>query len=796
MFEGLKIPESFRSKEVPKSVRSLSEALQAESILLSQLKIAIVSDKQMAKESLSIAPHSREIAHSLVKIDPLGDTFLLKLLAKNSLVFAHKGRAFPEEKEPLLAQVIYEALGEKVTLERGELMQLEIQMRAIIANNKTEAQAEKIKVPLKGRFGRKQREIFSEQRSAERKKGQKKSLKELKRMWRITIAAVIAYLGTGSIPVNEIITNVGQEARQIVKDLIQNSDNPNCIILAATIEERFNEKFGEIPNLIRGLLTDEGCEESLGVFALTDEHDFATPIDFTSEAPEENPVVDTQVQVEETKETLEPDPTEESPLEITTAFSELVLTPIATTIVVPTTLPQPLVATEESPTPELSSEFSTPEAVVTQLTEQSLDTPPVPTTGPGITEAPRVVPTVPPTVFQSPTLEPIENSAEKVVQDESLSGRGQTEEVVPPLVDQVIKPTREVPTEVLEGLADITSPFEAREILQELRMEMLEQRIEVHQNGVVTRTYLLPESIRNIPQSRLIDELLGTNLTTRFGERLPVGALAMVVDFPTEAQAHLGPFLWVQDATVSRSFYQQELADVYTTLNYPQHLLAEIYIQEPFRGSTFRPTDRITIPGQEIFVGAETLEDRVDPKSIFLCIDAEGKWQLRRYEDIMPGEQYTNLIWQFTQTNPEGEQEFVLPRYLVQQQRGQQALSLEGNGQDNVGPSPIFRTDVATGRSDILVVSPFLYLEEAELFAVIMMNAPMANDAIAGKEILVAGSDLHYVSNGAQPYLDEHSRAEVEEVSNFNARNSREDDVSIPSYPHHTGFYIGYDTSR
>jgi hypothetical protein len=333
---------------------------------------------------------------------------------------------------------------------------------------------------------------------------------------------------------------------------------------------------------------------------------------------------------------------------------------------------------------------------------------------------------------------------------------------------------------------EVYIPPQTLRALHELTYEQLIRDVKTNEFiGIRQIVYSLPNKLAEDEHLIL---LLGQHLPTRFGERLPEGVIAIVSQFPEGVIGVIGPFVWVNDNSVSRLLYDTDMIDVYKSQGYPEVLFAEIYIQAPFedRWMPFRPTDRV---GD--FVGEELASGAIKWGAPYLYVDEDGSWQLREYPDIPPKGDAVNLMWNFNPINPEtGHREFGVPIYLRQQQFLQQSITLKNpqDPQDNVGPSIIFRTDKRTGQTDITAIVPYLYLSNFELFRDIIFKTPLADESLPKpNELIVAAGDMHYTSNGRiGPLLDSDEVPLIISVG-----EAREDSVDINGVRNHTGFYLG-----
>ena len=333
------------------------------------------------------------------------------------------------------------------------------------------------------------------------------------------------------------------------------------------------------------------------------------------------------------------------------------------------------------------------------------------------------------------------------------------------------------------AIEDVTCPSQAIYVLRYLDYEYLVSDVRTNEStGIRQTTYRLPPEIVDNDSIVLA---LGQQLPTRFGDRLPEGVVAVVSQFPEEAVGAAGPFVWVNANAVSEAIYGTDMVAVYQSQRYPANLLAEIYIQEPFRDRPmpFRPTDRV---GD--FVGEELAAGAIRQGSIYLCVDRDGSWEQREYPDIPVEGDAVNLLWDFNPMNPEtGDREFDAPIFLRQQQVYQRAITLE-SPQHDVGPSIIFRTDQTTGQTDVVAFAPYLYLSNVELLRDIVYNTPLADGSLPEPDdLIVAGSDLHLTSNGEMgPILGPDEGAVT-----IGGGPVSEGPVDVSGVNNHTGFYIG-----
>lgn len=342
-----------------------------------------------------------------------------------------------------------------------------------------------------------------------------------------------------------------------------------------------------------------------------------------------------------------------------------------------------------------------------------------------------------------------------------------------------------LPPEVTERIENLSTAAGASTVLRELRYMHLIPEVRAHKaTGVKQIVYRLPPAAAN---SRHITLVLGQHLPTRFGERLPEGVVAVVSHFPKGTIGALGPFLWVSANSVSRLLYGQDVSIVYGSLGYPDRLLAEIYVQDPFkdRRLPFRPTDRI---GE--FVGDQLGAGAVHWGAVYLYVDRRGAWRLVEYPDLPDEGDAVHLMWNFNPRGPvSGRREFNVPLYLRQSQLIQQTKTIRNptNPQDNVGTSIIFRTDKTRGQTDFIALAPYLYLDNPDLMEDLMYNAPLPDGSLPEPDhLLVAAGDLHYVSNGKiGPLLN--SDEDGIEVG----RGVESGMVDLRQVRNHTGFYLG-----
>ena len=349
----------------------------------------------------------------------------------------------------------------------------------------------------------------------------------------------------------------------------------------------------------------------------------------------------------------------------------------------------------------------------------------------------------------------------------------------------VIEPFAIAPmSEGLEAaIESVTCPSQAIHVLPYLAYQHLIPEVRTNESTGIRQTiYRLPAEAAD---NEAIILALGQQLPTRFADRLPEGVVAVVSQFPAEVVGAIGPFVWVNASGVSEMIYGTDMTTVYQSQGYPANLLAEIYIQEPFRDRPmpYRPTDRV---GD--FVGEELAAAAIRRGTTYLCIHQNGSWGLYEYPDI-PGEgDAVVLLWDFNPMNPEtGHREFGASIYLRQQQIYQRAITLE-SPQHDVGPSTVFRTDQATGQTDIIAFAPYLYLPNIELLRDIVYNTPLADGSLPDPDnLIVAASDLHLTSNGELSAILSPDAG----VIPVGAGQVGEGAVDVGAFSNHTGFYIG-----
>jgi hypothetical protein len=333
------------------------------------------------------------------------------------------------------------------------------------------------------------------------------------------------------------------------------------------------------------------------------------------------------------------------------------------------------------------------------------------------------------------------------------------------------------------AIENVTCASEAIHLLRYLDYEYLVSDVRINEStGIRQTTYRLPTELVG---NESIILALGQRLPTRFGDRLPEGVVAVVSQFPEGAIGVAGPFVWVNANAVSEAIYGIDMVAVYRSHRYPTNLLAEIYIQEPFRDKPmpFRPTDRVGG-----FVGEELAAGAIGLGSIYLCAGRDGSWAQWEYPDIPAEGDAVNLLWNFNPMNAEtGHREFDAPIFLRQQQVYQRAVTLE-SPQDNVGPSVVFRTDQATGQTDVVAFAPYLYLSNVEVLRDIVYRTPLADGSLPNPDdLIVAGSDLHLTSNGEMgPILGPDQGA-----ATIGGGPAAEGSIDISGVNNHTGFYIG-----
>lgn len=390
-----------------------------------------------------------------------------------------------------------------------------------------------------------------------------------------------------------------------------------------------------------------------------------------------------------------------------------------------------------------------------------------------ITFSPTVTPTVSPTLTMTMTPAPTPRATP-------------TPSMTP--VDALLKAAHQpLSEEMTARIKSVSTPSEALAIVSDLKYENLLPEVRVNSpTGVRQIVYKLPEAAANNPNIILV---LGQRLPTRFRERLPEGVLAVVSQFPKDAVACLGPFIWVQTDYVARLLYKTDVRTVYHALNYPESLFAEIYIRAPLYYPNligwwpFPPSDRI---GR--FVGEDFGKDAMGWP--YLYVGKKGDWRLREYPNIPEEGNAALMGWVFTRVNPEtGKREFTIPIHLIGSQSREQRITIANprRPQDNVGPSIIFRTDDKTGQSDIIATPPYIYLDNAQLFKDIIYKTPLPDGSVPDPEnVIAAAGDLHYSSNGKIGLI-----LAADEGPFWVKEGEGEMSVSMYEVLNQVGFYIG-----
>jgi hypothetical protein len=258
-----------------------------------------------------------------------------------------------------------------------------------------------------------------------------------------------------------------------------------------------------------------------------------------------------------------------------------------------------------------------------------------------------------------------------------------------------------------------------------------------------------------------MSDLLGLRLPTLAGDTLDSGVLAVGVTPPPDTWGRLGPFVWSRTPVDAFRKFGVPMDANYTALAYPPRLIAEVYLNtEAPDGARFRPTDRL---GD--YVGAEIGAGAIRHGAVYLCVSRQGAWRLFEYPELPANEDCVNLVWPFNAPDAAGSRRaFVPPPWLVKEQTAHQVITVDelsagGDPPRNIGPSVIFRTDASASRreTDILVVAPFLYLDNPSLLQEMVYGLPMRDGSLPDPDhLIVAAGDLHYVAFGElRPLLRE-----------------------------------------
>ncbi len=376
--------------------------------------------------------------------------------------------------------------------------------------------------------------------------------------------------------------------------------------------------------------------------------------------------------------------------------------------------------------------------------------------------------------------------------------RAPDEEAIPPtlLVGPIPTPRPLLPSplplppELRDRLRRVTSIVDALQVVPELQFRYLVPELRALPSlGMTQIIYRLPEEAADNPYLALV---LGLPLPTRFGERLPPGIVAVVSQFPRDAVGVLGPFIWVQDGTVSRQLYGVDVRTAYRALRYPDVLLAEIYIEAPvgYPGPgpyiPFHSWSRI-----RGFIGEDLARGDIPWGTLYLWTGPDGSWRLREYPDIPPQGDAARLLWNFNPRDPQlGLRGFGVPPLLQWAQDREQRKSLANQQrlQDNVGPAIIFRTDQTTGQTDILAVAAYLFLQNPQLLRDILYQTPLPDGSPPRPDdLLVGAGDLHYSSNGKMGLL----LAAEQDGLPMDVETAAERPVDFLRVKNHIGFYLG-----
>lgn len=347
-----------------------------------------------------------------------------------------------------------------------------------------------------------------------------------------------------------------------------------------------------------------------------------------------------------------------------------------------------------------------------------------------------------------------------------------------------------LPGDLAQQFQAVASFSQALRLIPQLQLRHLIPEVRyIPELGMRQIIYRLPKEIASNPYVVLA---LGQPLPTRFQERLPDGIVAVVTHLPKEAIGVLGPFLWAQTNGVALQLYDVDVRRAYKALGYPDILLGEIYVEAPlgYPGPSpqlpFHPWDRI---GGH--VGADLARGDIPEGTVYVWTGHDGSWRLWEYPNVPSEGSIARLIWNFHPRDPKtGQRVFTIPLFLQQSQEREQnkTFSNPQKPQDNVGPSIILRTEEVTGQTDIVIVAPYLYLQNPDLLKDILYYTPIPDGTLPNPDHLIIGAgDLHYSSNGKMGLL----LAAEEKGVDMALEEVETTSINVFRAKNHIGLYIG-----
>src|SRR3989344_3523353 len=343
---------------------------------------------------------------------------------------------------------------------------------------------------------------------------------------------------------------------------------------------------------------------------------------------------------------------------------------------------------------------------------------------------------------------------------------------------------QQIPLALVSEFDQVQSTNTAREFVKDMSLNYLviEPMIDSATDTRVIR-FQLPDELKNKQGTQYLLELFGQQSQTIFGEALPEGVVATINYFPQNAVAAVGPFGMTQEPSFTKLAYGVSTGDAYAQNHYPEHMLAEIWIQNSIKSGAFRPTDRI-VPYQ--FVGSELASGAVRNGALYLAVDDHGSWKMAEYPNVADTGSIVNLMFSFNQVNPgTGQREFGVPNNLISSQVARAILEGADFRTDSAGPSPIFRYDSTTGQKDIVTISPFLYIYAPQMFRELILNTPFADGSLPNPDTTFVGAgDLAFASRNTDVGLLGKGA-----LSSLPTTGATSNDVK--SVRNHTGFYIG-----
>ena len=277
------------------------------------------------------------------------------------------------------------------------------------------------------------------------------------------------------------------------------------------------------------------------------------------------------------------------------------------------------------------------------------------------------------------------------------------------------------------------------------------------------QTFHLPETLA---RNEFITMVLGCGMTTPFGEQIPADAVAMRINVPKVCRAVIAPAVPVPQHNSPNTATLRYASGDYRLLNLPRYLYSQTVLSTGHLGQDLQVipnAERMVIDGID-FQGAEFQKRNIEPGTVYLTTDGTN-WELVEWpnEDLTKKDSScARMIWNLNPFEPNVGRRVFRP--YTEAYFGEQAAQQHGfinhmivHAQyEQIGPTPIYRTDEKTHESDIIFIAPFLPLVAPDMLKDIVLKTPVGTKTSASQtdNLLVVMPDAKYsTAYGFQPAM-------------------------------------------